>query len=356
MSILDPMSRVKLAMLCCLLLAGPSAHARKGRGPVTILDSGRACSIRGMSMCSDRVIWVSGSNGHVGRSTDGGSTWAWLAVPGYEKTDFRDIHAFDSLRAVIMGIGNPAYLLKTADGGRSWKLVYTKKTEGMFLDAMDFRDEREGICIGDPLDAGGGRHSFFVIRTSDGGDTWIEEPSDRMPAAQEGEAVFSASGTNIALLDSKDYSYAFISGGRSSNLYLIGRNGKPDKVLPLPMNKGKESSGAFSMATDRSSRFYCIGGDYKEPGAARDNFVWTADYGRRWSRPGKSGPSGYRSCIRIIGRRRLVACGTNGVDICSRPHKWKRISAVGFNVCMVSPDRKRIFFGGAGGKIGMLRL
>jgi photosystem II stability/assembly factor-like uncharacterized protein len=347
---------MKLWLVTCLLIASLAANGHKQPEKLTIIDSGRNCSIRGMSIPDNNTIWLSGSNGHAARSTDAGKTWAWTIVAGYEKTDFRDIHAFDSSTAIIMGIGNPAYILKTRDGGQNWKLVYTKDTAGMFLDALDFRNNKEGICIGDPLDAGGGRKTFFLIRSSNGGNTWEQVSSDGLPTAQEGEAVFSASGTNIALLDSKDFDYAFISGGLASNLYLIGRSGHPNKAFPLPINKGKESSGAFSMATDRRSSFYCIGGDYKEPELVKDNLAWTTDNGKTWKAPTLAPPQGYRSCIRIIEGERMIACGSNGIDICTKPNKWTRISSEGFNVCMVSPNKKLVFFAGAKGKIGMLKL
>jgi len=347
---------MKLTVLACLLLTCIVAHSGTRTDTVAVINTGQPCSIRGMSIQGDHVVWVSGSNGHVARSTDAGKSWKWMVVSGYEKTDFRDIHAFDSSTAIIMGVDNPAYILKTKDGGQTWKLVYTKDMAGMFLDALDFRNGKEGICIGDPIDDGGGKKMFFVLRTMDGGETWEQEMSDKMPPALQGEAIFSASGTNIALLDSKDFDYAFISGGLASNLYLIGRNGVPNKVYPLRINKGKESAGAFSMATDRRKKLYCIGGDYKAPDSVNGNFVWTTYNGESWKTPGQAPPNGYRSCIGIIEGERMVACGSNGVDICSNPHKWMRISKESFNVCMISPNKKLIFFGGEKGRIGLLKL
>ena len=46
-----------------------------------------------------------------------------------------------------MGISEPAYILKTNDGGETWKLVYENKTKGMFLDAMEFWNEQAGIVV-----------------------------------------------------------------------------------------------------------------------------------------------------------------------------------------------------------------
>src|SRR6187399_1519908 len=88
---------------------------------VKLLTSGTKTSMRGLSVVDDKTVWVSGSKGTVGRSLDGGQTWKWVTVKGFEKTDFRDIEAFDKTSAVIMGIAEPAYILKTIDGGEHWQ-------------------------------------------------------------------------------------------------------------------------------------------------------------------------------------------------------------------------------------------
>ncbi len=321
---------------------------------IDILYEGPNTSIRGMSVPSDEVLWVSGSNGMVGKSVNGGKAWRWFVVDGYEKNDFRDIHAFDSTTAIIMAVGNPAYILKTTDGGFHWKKVFERSMEGMFLDAMDFKDNKEGICLGDPLNLSGiNRKVFYIIRTHDGGDTWAEVPLYQMPPMQTGESVFAASGTNIQFIDHPDYEYAFVTGGYISNLYLIGRDGKQSKAAPTPILSGKETTGAFSMATDGQKKFYVIGGDYKVPRDYFDNYYFTTDGGTKWGTP-LGPPFGYRSCIRIVNDKMMVACGPTGVDFANNAHKeWRRASLEAFNVCMVSPG-KQIFLAGEKGKIAKL--
>src|SRR5689334_5547680 len=103
---------------------------------IEVVHSGRGVSLRGLSVVSDKIIWVSGSGGTVGRSTNGGKDWQWIVLPGYEHSDFRDIEAFDATEAVILAVGEPAVILKTNDAGRSWQKVYENNTKGMFLDAM----------------------------------------------------------------------------------------------------------------------------------------------------------------------------------------------------------------------------
>src|SRR6516164_1788645 len=72
-----------------------------------LVDNGKI-SLRGLSVVDDRVVWVSGSSGTVGRSLDGGKSWEWTIVKGFEKRDFRDIEAFDGNRAIVIAVAEPA--------------------------------------------------------------------------------------------------------------------------------------------------------------------------------------------------------------------------------------------------------
>src|SRR4051812_44304327 len=85
-----------------LLILPVSLTAQKGYPKVETLTSAVKTNLRGLSVVNDNVIWVSGSNGTVGKSTNGGRNWKWYTVRGFEKKDFRDIEAFDAATAVIM--------------------------------------------------------------------------------------------------------------------------------------------------------------------------------------------------------------------------------------------------------------
>ncbi|MBS1932989.1 MAG: oxidoreductase, partial [Bacteroidetes bacterium] len=117
----------------------------------TLVSAANKTSLRGLSVVSNKIIWVSGSKGTVGRSTDAGKTWQWMTVKNFETKDFRDIEAFDKNTAVIMAIAEPAVILKTTDGGKNWKTVFTDSTKGIFLDAMEFWNDVSGIAVGDPI-------------------------------------------------------------------------------------------------------------------------------------------------------------------------------------------------------------
>lgn len=118
--------------------------------PIQILEQGRKTSIRGLSVVSNKIIWVSGSGGSVGKSVDGGKSFKWFTVKGYEKRDFRDIEAYNHKTAIIMAVAEPALILKTTDGGENWYKVFEDSTKGMFLDAMSAEAKTIQV-IGDPI-------------------------------------------------------------------------------------------------------------------------------------------------------------------------------------------------------------
>ncbi|HEX4876689.1 MAG TPA: oxidoreductase [Chitinophagaceae bacterium] len=333
------------ALICLMLFV---ASAKLGAQPsVEILTSGTNSSLRGLSVVNDNVIWVSGSKGTVGRSSNGGKTWKWITVKGFENKEFRDIEAFDATTAVIIAVGEPAYILKTIDGGENWKVVYENKEKGMFLDAMEFWNEKAGIVIGDPIN---GR--FFISRSFDGGNTWQDIPFDKRPIADSGEACFAASGTNIRVLDRDEA--VFVSGGKRSRLFMR------DKAIQLPVIQGKETTGANSVAVwDKlklkgGKRMIVVGGDFMSDSSRLQNCSYTHDGGLTWETP-RTPPHGYRSCVEYFSKADLFACGLNGVDYSADSGKnWQWISKESFHVVRASKLGAAIFLAGEKGKIGKI--
>jgi photosystem II stability/assembly factor-like uncharacterized protein len=322
---------IALCLLCTANLFGQS---------IEIVADSLTTSMRGLSVVNDRVVWVSGSKGSVGLSVDGGKKWKWHTVPGYEGRDFRDIEAFDERTAVMLAIAEPAVMLRTTDGGAHWKVVYENKTPGMFLDALDFSDDRQGTVVGDPIN---GR--FFIAHTQDGGITWKEAPADHLPKADRGEACFAASGTNLRLSD-VGASY-LVSGGKRSRLFV---NNSPQD---LPLLQGKESTGANSFAyyTDKKSKtntWIVTGGDFAKDTLRAGNCVISRDQGKTWIFP-TTPPSGYRSCVEFTSATSLLTCGTSGVDLSSDGgSNWKKISPTGFHVCRKAKKGTAVFLAGKG--------
>ena len=329
---------VKIILWAVVLLQGiANANAQT----VQLLNSGTKASIRGLSVVSDKVVWISGSEGTVGRSTDGGVTWKIIKVKGFEKADFRDIEAFDNKTAVIMAIAEPAYILRTTDGGDTWQTVYENKTNGMFLDAMEFWNEQSGIVIGDPVD-----NKVFIARTFDGGKKWQELPPQNYPVADSGEAFFASSGTNVRKLSKQEA--LFISGGTRSRLFI--RDTKTD----LPIVQGKTSTGANSIAVKNNHTFIIVGGDFNAKEDTTKNCCITTDGGKTFTTP-TTPPHGYRSCVEYIRQNTWISCGLTGVDISNdEGSNWTWMSKESFHVCRKAKKGKAVFFAGGGGRVGKL--
>ncbi len=326
----------KILFFLCFLSLSTFLSAQS----IKILHEGSQ-SFRGLSVVNNNVLWVSGSQGSVGRSLDGGLTWKWMKVDGFEKTDFRDIEAFDQNTAVIMGVSEPAYILRTSDGGDSWKIVYKNITPGIFLDAMEFANDLNGTVIGDPID-----HKFFIGRTSDGGKTWQSIPENQRPLSDSGEACFASSGTNIKNISGSEW--VFITGGLSSHLYI--RN----KKIPLPIVQGTQSTGANSIAIKSKKTMMVVGGDFTKKEDAAKNCVITKDGGKTWIFP-TTPPNGYRSCVEYLSDKTWITCGLNGTDISTdEGDNWRAISAQSFHVVQKAKKGTAVFFAGNNGKIGKL--
>ena len=340
---------LKNFLFVCFLFISPFLVAQPH---VEILTSGTSSSLRGLSVVNDNVLWVSGSNGTVGRSNNGGKNWNWFTVKGFEKTEFRDIEAFDAATAVIMALPSVAYpdqgtILKTTDAGETWKVVYENKAKGMFLDAMDFVGSEYGIVVGDPVN-----NKVFIAETYDGGDTWIEMAGDKTPIADSGEAFFASSGTNIRLMIDKNF--YLVSGGIKSRL--ITKSG----VSSLPIIQGKESAGANSIDVyDKgngkgSRRMVIVGGDFMSDSYTEKNCFISVDGGKIWKAP-KTPPHGYRSCVEFLSEKDILSCGLNGVDYSFDGGKnWKWISKESFHVCRIAKTGTAIYLAGNKGVIGKL--
>jgi photosystem II stability/assembly factor-like uncharacterized protein len=91
----------------------------------SVQTSGVTARLRGVSAVSDRVAWASGSASTVLRTEDGGASWKKLTVTS-DTLDFRDIDAIDDKTAYVLSIGNgdASRIYKTIDGGATWTLQF----------------------------------------------------------------------------------------------------------------------------------------------------------------------------------------------------------------------------------------
>lgn len=305
---------------------------------IQMLENPPIKSIRGMSAVNDSVLWISGTAGKLGITTNGGKNWQWMTVPGYDTCDWRTIYAFSSDQALLLNAGEPAAILLTTNRGKTWERVYFNDTKGIFFDGMTFKNKKEGMAIADPLN---GR--FTIIHTHNGGQTWQPATVEEQPVAQNGEAIFAASNSSITTLP--DGNAVFVSGGTVSHFF---KGWLQWKTVNWPMIQGRSGKGAFSVAFFNKHKGIAVGGDYMHDTINSQNCLLTDDGGMHWKKPVLP-PGGYRSCVKYISAEILIATGTSGTDLSEDGGQhWKKISETGFHAIAVSPAGKRVWLAGSG--------
>ncbi|KAA2266520.1 oxidoreductase [Solihabitans fulvus] len=265
--------------------------------------------LRGLSAVDDEVAWASGSKGTVLRTVDGGRTWRQVAPPNTGALDFRDIQAFDEDRAVVLSIGPGASsgIYRTEDGGAHWSQTFGNTDPNAFYDCIAFFDTRRGLALSDPVDG-----KFRLVSTVDGGRSWRPVPTEGMPAALPGEGAFAASGQCLSTAGGHD-AWIGTGGGATARVLHSADGGRhwEASATPLPSS---QSSGVFAVAFRDARHGLAIGGDFANPGSPTPALAVSADRGRTWQGTPQA-PRGYRSGVAWSGRRSVVAVGPTGSDL-----------------------------------------
>lgn len=308
------------------------------------LASGKNTSLRGLSVVDDTVAWASGSKGWTARSINGGKTWIWKQIPGYENLDFRDIEAFSANRALLLSAGTPAVILLTTDGGSVWKEVYRNDSPEIFLDGMDFWDADRGLIYGDPI-----KSKLVLLKTSNGGVNWENISQNNTINLMVGEASFAASGTAIRC-DSKGNTW-IATGGSKSRIFYSSDYGNSWNVNDCPIIQGKSSTGPFSIAFYTKKIGIAVGGDYLIDSSRVNNLILTRNSGKAWLKPFSS-TFGYRSAVEYVSKLRLIATGPGGTDISNDGGKtWTNLSKIGYHTVRKAKSGKLVLLTGSDGRI-----
>ena len=275
----------------------------------TVQTSGVSARFRGVSAVSDRVAWASGNGGSIARTADGGLSWQRLTIPDTDKLDFRDIDAVSADVAYVLSIGSAdsSRIYKTVDAGRTWTLQFTNADPKAFFDAMAFWDAERGIAFSDSVDG-----QLVILRTENGGRTWMRVPAARLPPALDNEGAFAASGTNVAVFG-RDHVWIGTGAAAVSRVLRSSDGGRTWVAASTPLAAGS-SSGIFSVAFRDAAHGIVVGGDYRKESEAIDNAAGTDDGGKTW-RPLR-GLTGFRSVVAYLpgSTGQLIAVGPQGAD------------------------------------------
>jgi photosystem II stability/assembly factor-like uncharacterized protein len=274
---------------------------------------------RAITIDGDKV-WYAGSMGNYGYlSLNGGKNFSGVIA---KDTLFPELRAIAQTKdhIFILNAGTPALLYKISKDGKRVDMVYTEEGEKVFYDSMKFRNDKEGIAMGDPTGS-----CLSIITTKDGGETWQKLPCDNLPEVGEGEAGFAASNTNIVVKGGKTW---IASGGKQSRVF-YSKNGEKWKVYKTPIVQGSEMTGMFSMDFYDDKTGFAVGGNYEQRDKNSGNKILTEDGGKSWELVGEGTGSGYASCVQFVPESKgneLVTVGPAGIFYSfDRGITWKKL-------------------------------
>ncbi|MBE8474624.1 WD40/YVTN/BNR-like repeat-containing protein [Streptomyces justiciae] len=336
-------TRVAAGVACAAALAALTAVPAQAHGPEQraphweLKDSGTPdVRFRGLSAVSRTTAWVSGTQGTVLRTTDGGASWRNVSPPGASDLQFRDIEAFDARRAVVLAIGEgeASRVYRTEDGGATWTESFRNTDARAFYDCLTFLDRRHGLAMSDPVDG-----KFRILSTNDGGRSWKVLPNDGMPAALEGEAGFAASGQCLVSSGPKDVWLATGGAAHARVLHSSDR-GLTWTATDTPIPAGDPAKGVFALAFRDRTHGLAVGGDYRADQASPQAGAVTGDGGRSWQ-PAATPPPAYRSGVAWLphSRTAALAVGPTGTDLTTDGGRtWRTVDTGSYDTVDCTPD------------------
>lgn len=122
-------------------------------------------------------IIATGKQGSLVTTSDAGSTWTICHIDSTDLSiSLRSIQFVDSLRGWSVGGRDgtilPRFIYRTTDGGHHWSRQSTHNVE---IVCVFFADEHHGWAVG-------GFSNGVVLKTTDGGTTWVDRSNDSLHA------------------------------------------------------------------------------------------------------------------------------------------------------------------------------
>lgn len=239
----------------------------------------------GIHAVTENVVWAAGSAGRVVRTTDGGTTWKTMFVPGADSVQFRDVHAFGPDNAFVLSIGNgtDSRIYRTSDGGDSWSLSFQNEDPNAFFDCFSFWDLNRGFAFSDSFEG-----EFTLIQTSDGGSTWTRIDPALVPDARDGEGAFAASGTCVQTTAGGSGFFATGASAVDTRVIKTTDYGASWSEALTPIASLTSTEGISTMTVWDDMNLAVLGGDFTQRDSVYNNVAVSSDGGATWSLAGRA--------------------------------------------------------------------
>ena len=156
--------------VCLLVLSAQIAFAQKGWSR---LESGSAGDLVAVYFTSAARGFVAGDKGYLSQTSDGGRTWTKQTIGTTE--DINEIYFRNDKNGYVVA---GKKLFATDDAGGSWREIKIYNARDFrnatpeFL-SVRFADKKRGFIIGSLINKDGDVVDSLVMRTDNGGETWL---------------------------------------------------------------------------------------------------------------------------------------------------------------------------------------
>jgi photosystem II stability/assembly factor-like uncharacterized protein len=118
---------------------------------------------------------------------DGGITWHKIVnINGAGDSEISDVSMVNPYKIYLAAANGK--IIVTSNGGESWNIQFEDSTRTNCISYIEMFDENNGVAFGDAIELASALKIFFVnsnlgwaigsfiLKTTDGGETWIEQP------------------------------------------------------------------------------------------------------------------------------------------------------------------------------------
>lgn len=169
------------------------------------------------------------------RSLDGGETWRVIDMSPHTAM-ILDVKFFDAMNGVVFGASDAdvqrshARILRTDDGGDSWQVAYESTRPFELTWKGSFPTREVGYATVQSYDPDPANSQRYVVKTVDGGKTWKELPLvNDAKVRQFGVGFYDA---RIGWVGTNTGGYRTTDGGQTWTFVDMGRAVNKIRVLP----------------------------------------------------------------------------------------------------------------------------
>lgn len=176
-----------------------------------------------------------GGPAKLARSLDGGETWSVIDMTPYTAM-ILDVKFFDAMNGIVFGASDAdvqvshARILRTDDGGKTWKTAYESKRPFEITWKGSFPSRNVGYATVQSYDPDPANSQRYVVKTNDGGKTWKELPLVNDAKVREFGIGFH--NERIGWVDAASGGYQTTDGGATWTPVEMGRAVNKIRVLP----------------------------------------------------------------------------------------------------------------------------